>query len=162
VEYLVAREGDGFSDEVKTILAWCGGAILVVVFGVCAYKVWQNMRRPSRGTGKIASEASLRMSGCRGDRVIPQRGEKRRAEDQQADDDDAIRGDQDHAGGHVFGDLRQRVKLRRREIDGGFERGVEAFENQHAGDRSAREWPTRSRVTRSHAASRQTITAIAP
>src|SRR6185503_1425001 len=46
VEYLVGREGERFSDEVKTILAWCGGTILVVVFGVCAYKVWQNMRRP--------------------------------------------------------------------------------------------------------------------
>ena len=60
----------------------------------------------------------------------PQRG----AENDKPDADGCDGGDEDHAGGEVLGDFRFGVDFGGGEIDGGFYRCVETFENQDGGD----------------------------
>ena len=66
---------------------------------------------------------------------------KERAKHERANDDRTPRRDQNHAGGDVLGDFGQRMPLRRGEIDGGFNGGIERFGGKDESDRKCKDCP---------------------
>jgi hypothetical protein len=59
LEFVLGREMDRFPEGVKTVMAWVGGASILIIVGVCARKAWREMRRPVAWNRKDRERSQL-------------------------------------------------------------------------------------------------------